>query len=84
MHVVSRVYVMKTSIHLDPSFEQRLDQMAARMACTKTHLLRELIANGLDDLEDCYLATSRMERVRTGEEGVCSAEDVRNDLGLER
>ncbi|TAL72103.1 MAG: CopG family transcriptional regulator [Burkholderiaceae bacterium] len=63
--------------------EQRLDSLAAQTGRTKAYYLRELVANGLDDLEDYYLAAATMERVRKGEEKVYSAEQVRQDLGLD-
>jgi len=74
---------MATSIRLDSAIEQRLDQLAAQTGRTKAYYLRELVTNGLDDLEDYYLASATMERVRKGEEKVYSAEQVRKDLGLE-
>lgn len=74
---------MATSIRLDPLIEQRLDQLAAKTGRTKAYYLRELIANGLDDLEDYYLATATMERVRKGEEKVNSAAQVKKELGLD-
>lgn len=73
---------MATSIRLDPGIEQRLDYLAAQTGRTKAYYLRELVANGLEDLEDYYLAASTMERVRKGEEKVYSAEQVRSELGL--
>ncbi len=74
---------MATSIRLDPATEQRLDRLAAQTGRTKAYYLRELIENGLDDLEDYYLADATMERVRKGEEKVYSTEEVRKDLGLD-
>jgi RHH-type rel operon transcriptional repressor/antitoxin RelB len=41
-----------------------------------------LVTQGLDDLEDYYLAAATVERVRKGEP-VYSAEQVRADLGLD-
>ncbi len=73
---------MATSIRLDPETERRLDQLATQTGRTKAYYLRELVANGLEDLEDYYLAASTTERVRKGEEEVYSAEQVRKDLGL--
>jgi RHH-type rel operon transcriptional repressor/antitoxin RelB len=74
---------MATSIRLDPATEKRLDQLAVRTGRTKAYYLRELVATGLDDLEDYYLAAATVERVRKGEEKVHSAEQVRKDLGLD-
>jgi len=74
---------MPTSIRLERATEQRLDRLAARTKRTKAYYLRELIARGLEELEDYYLAGATMERVRKGEEGVYSAEEVRRDLGLD-
>ena len=74
---------MATSIRLDPVTEQRLDRLATQTGRTKAYYLRELVTNGLDDLEDYYLAAATMERIRKGEEKVYSAEDIRKDLGLD-
>jgi RHH-type rel operon transcriptional repressor/antitoxin RelB len=74
---------MATSIRLSPVIEQRLDHLAAQTGRTKAYYLRELVTNGLDDLEDYYLAAVTMERVRKGEEKVYSAKQVRDDLGLD-
>lgn len=73
---------MATSIRLDPETEQRLDFLAAQTKRTKAHYLREMIENGLEDLEDYYLAADVLERVRKGQEKVYSATDVRSGLGL--
>lgn len=74
---------MSTSIRLDSATEERLNQLAAQTGRTKAFYLRELVARGLDDMEDYYLASSTRERVRKGEETVHSAADVRRDLGLD-
>lgn len=74
---------MATSIRLDPAVEQRLDFLAAQTGRTKAYYLREIIENGLEEMEDYYLATDVLERVRKGEEAVFSAAEVRKDLGLD-
>jgi RHH-type rel operon transcriptional repressor/antitoxin RelB len=73
---------MATSIRLDPAVEQRLDRLALQTGRSKAYYLRELIVNGLDDLEDFYLAAATMERVRKGEERVFTLDEVETDLGL--
>ena len=47
---------------------------------TKDVCLRETIARGLDDMEDCYLAAEVLERVRDGGEQVYSAAEVKESL----
>lgn len=74
---------MATSIRLDRTIERRLEQLAQRTGRTKAYYLRELITKGLDDLEDYYLADAAVERVRKGEEPTYSAEQVKQDLGLD-
>jgi RHH-type transcriptional regulator, rel operon repressor / antitoxin RelB len=73
---------MPTSIRLDPTTEQRLDHLAATTGRTKAFYLRELVAKGLDDLEDYYLADATMARVRAGTERVFTLDEVEQDLGL--
>lgn len=73
---------MATSVRLDPATEQRLDHLAAQTGRTKAYYLRELVENGLEDLEDYYLAAATMERVRKGEERTFTLAEVERDLGL--
>ena len=73
---------MATSIRLDPAIEQRLDRLAERTGRSKAYYLRELVQRGLEDLEDFYLASATMERVRKGEESIVALADVERDLGL--
>lgn len=74
---------MPTSIRLAPETEQRLNYLASHTGRTKAYYLREMIEQGLEQIEDYYLAADVMERVRNGQEQVHSAADVRRDLGLD-
>ena len=74
---------MATSIRLAPETEQRLDFLATSTGRTKAYYLREIIDQGLTEMEDYYLAAEVLERVRKGQEAVHSAADVRKDLGLD-
>lgn len=66
------------AIRLDPDIENRLEQLAKRTGRTKTFYAREAILEHLEDLEDIYLASKRLERpART-----YSAEEVKHELGL--
>lgn len=72
---------MATSIRLDAEIEQRLDRLSAETGRTKAFYLRELIEQGLEDLEDYYLGMEVMERLRKGEEYTLSLDEVEKDLG---
>ncbi len=74
---------MATSIRLAPEMEQRLDYLAAQTGRTKAYYLRAIIEQGIEEMEDYYLAADVLERVRKGQESVHSAADVRRDLGLD-
>jgi RHH-type rel operon transcriptional repressor/antitoxin RelB len=74
---------MATSIRLSPELSSRLDRLAARTGRTKAFYLRQVIENGIGEMEDYYLAADTLERVRKGQEKVYSAASVRNDLGLD-
>ena len=74
---------MPISIRLAPETEQRLNYLASHTGRTKAYYLREMIEQGLEQIEDYYLAAGVLERVRNGQEQVHSAADVRRDLGLD-
>lgn len=74
---------MATSIRLSPETEQKLDYLAAQTGRTKAYYLREIIEQGIEEMEDYYLAADVLERVRKGKEFVHSAANVRQDLGLD-
>ncbi|MDR2000036.1 MAG: CopG family transcriptional regulator [Zoogloeaceae bacterium] len=74
---------MATSIRLVPEMEQRLDFLASQTGRTKAYYLREIIEQGIEDMEDYYLAADVLERVRKGQEQTHSAAAVRKDLGLD-
>lgn len=74
---------MATSIRLAADMEQRLDFLAASTGRSKAYYLREIIAHGIEDMEDYYLAADVLERVRKGQEKVHSSADVRKNLGLD-
>lgn len=74
---------MPTSIRLKPEIEARLDALAARTGRTKAYYLRQLIENGLQDLEDYYEAVEVSERIRRGEEKTRPWAEVRHELGLD-
>jgi RHH-type rel operon transcriptional repressor/antitoxin RelB len=66
------------AIRLDPDTEKRLELLAKRTGRTKTFYAREAILEHLEDLEDIYLASKRLERPAK----TYSAEEVKHELGL--
>jgi len=66
------------AIRLDADTEKRLNLLAKKTGRTKTYYAREAILEHLDDLEDIYLATSRLEK----KSRTYSAENVKRELGL--
>ena len=66
------------AIRLDPDIESRLERLAKKTGRTKTFYAREAILEHLEDLEDVYLASQRLERPAK----TYSAEEVKHDLGL--
>jgi RHH-type rel operon transcriptional repressor/antitoxin RelB len=71
-----------TTIELDPSIEARLDQLAQSTGRSKDSFLKELIAQGMDDLEDLYFACLELERLQRGESTTRPLEVVSTELGL--
>jgi len=74
---------MATSIRLAPEIEKRLDSLASQTGRTKAFYLRQIIEQGIEDMEDYYLAAETLEHIRQGKEKVYSLKEVERDLGLE-
>jgi RHH-type rel operon transcriptional repressor/antitoxin RelB len=66
---------MPTTVRLSSETEQRLNALAARTGRSKAYYLRELVEQGLEDLEDYYLAVEAMERLKRGEDEIISHEE---------
>ena len=74
---------MPTTIRLSSEIETRLDFLAKSTGRTKSYYLREIIEKGLEDMEDYYLASDILERIRKGKESVHSSSEVRASLALD-
>ncbi len=66
------------AIRIPAEIEERLDRLAKKTGRTKTFYAREAILQHLDDLEDIYLATERLNDPRK----IYSADEVKHELGL--
>jgi RHH-type rel operon transcriptional repressor/antitoxin RelB len=71
------------ALRLPPEIEARLDELAKRTGRTKSFYAREAIIEHLNDLEDIYLAESRLEEFRRGESDAVSLADLMARYGVE-
>jgi RHH-type transcriptional regulator, rel operon repressor / antitoxin RelB len=70
------------ALRLPIEIETRLDALAKSTGRTKTFYAREAILEYLDDLEDSYLAQSRLADLRAGRSSTISLDEVERRLGL--
>lgn len=74
---------MSTLICLSSESEQRLRSLAERVGRDEESCLQVIIGRGLTEMEDYYHAAEVLKRVRSGEESVHLAKDVRIDLNVD-
>jgi RHH-type rel operon transcriptional repressor/antitoxin RelB len=67
------------SLRLDKDLENRLDHLAKMTGRTKTFYIRQLIEQHIDELEDRYIAESRLENPADR----LTSKEMRKDLGLD-
>jgi RHH-type transcriptional regulator, rel operon repressor / antitoxin RelB len=67
------------SIELDPAVEKRLAEFAKRTGRSKDSCVQELIEGNIEDLEDRYIAESRLKDRQTS----FTSQQVRKELGLD-
>ena len=71
------------ALRLPPEIEARLAKLAKRTGRTKSFYAREAILRHLDELEDLYLAESRLEDLRNGRSELVSLNDLIRRHGVE-
>jgi RHH-type rel operon transcriptional repressor/antitoxin RelB len=70
------------AIRLPEEIEDRLEALAKRTGRTKTFYAREAILEHLEDLEDLYLAESRLQALRDGQEQSVTLDELMERHGL--
>ena len=75
---------MTISFTLDPETERRLMALAERTGEAASDLIRNVIANGIEDVEDYFSAVETLRRIESGEEKTYPLEQVMAELGLDR
>jgi len=71
------------ALRLPPEIEARLAKLAKRTGRTKSFYAREAILRHLDELEDLYLAESRLEDLRNGRSESIPLNDLIRRHGVE-
>jgi RHH-type rel operon transcriptional repressor/antitoxin RelB len=71
------------AIRLPLDIEQRLEALATATGRTKSFYARKAIVDFMNDMEDIYLAESRLEAVRAGRSRTFTLDEVERELGLD-
>ena len=71
------------AIRLPEEIEKRLERLAKRTGRTKSYYVREAILAHLENLEDAYIAESRLEEIRSGRGMTIPLETLIEKHGLE-
>ena len=74
---------MPTSIRLPEDIERRVEAMAQKTGRTKAFYIREMIVRHLDEMKDYYLAAHGVECLRKLKGRTFTAQEVRQDVGLD-
>jgi RHH-type rel operon transcriptional repressor/antitoxin RelB len=74
---------MSLSIRLPQEIEQRLERLSSKTGRTKSFYVKQALLEHLDDMEDAYLAESRLENIRAGLTKTIPLEDLIKRYGLE-
>jgi RHH-type rel operon transcriptional repressor/antitoxin RelB len=70
------------SVRIPADVDERLDRLAESTGRSKSFYLRELVTQGLDDLEYAYGIAARAEAIRTGIRPTRPLADVMTEMGI--
>lgn len=71
------------ALRLPEEIEERLKRLAKITNRTKSYYAREAIIRHLTDLEDIYLAETRLENTRAGRSRTYTLDELEKDIGLD-
>ena len=66
------------TVRLPEEIEARLQALAKATGRSKSYYVRQAIVEKLEEMEDAYLGSTVLERIRRGDERVLSAADIWN------
>ncbi len=71
------------ALRLPEEIEKRLTRLANITNRTKSYYAREAIIRHLTDLEDIYLAETRLEDTKAGRSRTFTLDELEKDIGLD-
>ena len=71
------------ALRLPEEIEKRLTRLASITNRTKSYYAREAIIRHLTDLEDIYLAETRLEDTKAGRSRTFTLAELEKDIGLD-
>lgn len=71
------------ALRLPPKIEKRLAALARATGRTKSYYAREAILEHIEDLEDVYLAASRLEDLRAGRSDTVPLKNLLKRYGVD-
>ena len=74
---------MTVTVEIGEDLERRVEALARKTGQSRDDVLRDALANGLDDVEDYWSAAATLRRIERGEEQTTPLLQVMKDLGLE-
>lgn len=75
---------MAMTLRLPPQLDERLNHLTKQTGRSKSFYLSQALENYLENMEDLLIGNAVVERIRAGKERTYSAEEVRNELKMER
>ncbi|OGQ98922.1 MAG: CopG family transcriptional regulator [Deltaproteobacteria bacterium RIFOXYD12_FULL_55_16] len=70
------------ALRLPAEIERRLESLAKKSGRSKSFYAREAILEHLDDLEAAYLSDEILNRIKSGQEGTYTLDELERELGL--
>lgn len=71
---------MLVSVRVNESLGKKLENLSKKTHRTKSFYVKEALISHLDDLEDAYLAQSRLEDLELGKDKILNSKDFWHGL----
>ena len=71
------------TIRIEEDVDARLERLASETHRTKSFYVREALMEHLDEIEDIFLAETRLEAIRSGSEKTIPLEEVMRRYDVE-